>query len=83
VIADDDVKRNAADEGGASLVGVHAAVPDWKRVVAIAALGAIVKDIVAAPLSFVVAGLEPGSFSCHSSLATSHFLGSSASHQLQ
>jgi len=40
------------------------------------------------PRSFVVAGLQPGSFSRHSSLATRHFhtrhfLGSSASHRLQ
>src|SRR4029077_11810675 len=47
VITDDDVKRNAANEGSAGLIGVHVAVPDGEPVVAIAAFRAIVINVVA------------------------------------
>ena len=47
VIADDDVKGNAANEGSAGLVRINVAVPDGKPEVAIAAFGAVGVDVVA------------------------------------
>src|SRR5260370_290843 len=47
VIADDDVKGNAADEGSTGFIGVNVAVPDGKPEVAIAAFRAIVISVVA------------------------------------
>ena len=46
MIADDDIKRNAADEGSAGLIGVHVAVPDGKPKVAVAAFRTIRINIV-------------------------------------